>query len=408
MRALNLWTLVSITVGFALYAGIATNTAFAVVTFSDGADQYQAGLDSDFGFANVGARGSASGVYLGEGWVLTAKHVGAGDIAFNGVTYHYEEGSVHLIENPSGYYRLNSTYTDLTLFRITEEPDLPSLTIATEPPSVGADLYLAGNGIKHEDALSYWTVNTSSWVWTETDATTQYWGYEPEGTRELNWGKNRVLGSCRGPSPSTHYLSISGTDIVAMKTRFDAQEPYEAQAVGGDSGGGAFYWDDEEGWVLAGIISCAESLPNSPTKAIAGAMTYSVDLSFYQDQILKIITPEADPAYVPGDINGDHVVDSFDATILAMHWNQTTTEGVCVGDLNGDGVVDGSDATILASNWMVGVGNSYKAAYNMEIQYLTLPNGPLMPEVPEPATWILLLFLGIGSMGWHVLKRVHR
>jgi len=52
---------------------------------------------------------------------------------------------------------------------------------------------------------------------------------------------------------------------------------------------------------------------------------------------------------IPGDLNGDGVVDGADLGELLSQW------GPCVGcsaDLNGDGVVDGVDLGILLSNWL--------------------------------------------------------
>ncbi len=49
----------------------------------------------------------------------------------------------------------------------------------------------------------------------------------------------------------------------------------------------------------------------------------------------------------PGDINGDGVVNIFDASILASRWGTNDPDA----DLNGNGVVDIFDASILASNW---------------------------------------------------------
>jgi hypothetical protein len=87
-----------------------------------------------------------------------------------------------------------------------------------------------------------------------------------------------------------------------------------------------------------------------------------------------IVTPE-----VPGDANGDGVVDASDATILAGHWQQSVTNGAASGDFNDDGIVDASDATILAGNW--GVGTSTADA-----------------TVPEPSTWALLASLGLLAL----------
>ncbi len=49
----------------------------------------------------------------------------------------------------------------------------------------------------------------------------------------------------------------------------------------------------------------------------------------------------------PGDINGDGVVNIFDASILASRWGTSDPDA----DLNGNGVVDIFDASIMASNW---------------------------------------------------------
>ena len=49
----------------------------------------------------------------------------------------------------------------------------------------------------------------------------------------------------------------------------------------------------------------------------------------------------------PGDINGDGVVNIFDASILASRWGTADPDA----DLNNDGIVDIFDASIVASNW---------------------------------------------------------
>ena len=49
----------------------------------------------------------------------------------------------------------------------------------------------------------------------------------------------------------------------------------------------------------------------------------------------------------PGDINGDGVVNIFDASILASMWGTSDPDA----DLNNDGIVDIFDASIIASNW---------------------------------------------------------
>ena len=51
---------------------------------------------------------------------------------------------------------------------------------------------------------------------------------------------------------------------------------------------------------------------------------------------------------IPGDLNGDGVVNGADLSIMLGEWGKCPG---CNGDLNGDGVVNGADLSILLSNW---------------------------------------------------------
>jgi hypothetical protein len=56
------------------------------------------------------------------------------------------------------------------------------------------------------------------------------------------------------------------------------------------------------------------------------------------------------PPPVPGDYNGDRVVDVLDLSMFASYWGQTDP-GNALTDMNQDGVVDIVDLSILASYW---------------------------------------------------------
>jgi hypothetical protein len=62
------------------------------------------------------------------------------------------------------------------------------------------------------------------------------------------------------------------------------------------------------------------------------------------------ITYEATKS-IPGDLNGDGVVDGADLLILLSEWGKCDDPDDCPADLNNDGVVDGADLLILLSNW---------------------------------------------------------
>ncbi len=65
--------------------------------------------------------------------------------------------------------------------------------------------------------------------------------------------------------------------------------------------------------------------------------------------------------YLPGDLNGDGVVGSFDLNFVRSHWGETVSPGeFSWGDANGDGVVNSADLDIVRMNW--GRGLPYAAA----------------------------------------------
>ena len=94
---------------------------------------------------------------------------------------------------------------------------------------------------------------------------------------------------------------------------------------------------------------------------------------------------------IPGDANGDGLVDGSDVTILAGNWQFGVDDGQtatwAMGDFNGDGQVDGSDVTILAGNWQYGVEAAATA-------------------VPEPGCVALLLMLVLAvGFGYYFSNR---
>jgi hypothetical protein len=55
---------------------------------------------------------------------------------------------------------------------------------------------------------------------------------------------------------------------------------------------------------------------------------------------------------IPGDTDGNSIVNEVDAAVVASHWGATElTGGFSVGDFNADGAVNAADASIQAANW---------------------------------------------------------
>ena len=84
---------------------------------------------------------------------------------------------------------------------------------------------------------------------------------------------------------------------------------------------------------------------------------------------------------LPGDANGDGVVDVNDLTIVLSNFNNTVGADWSVGDFNGDGRVDVNDLTILLAHFNQSIGS--------------LPSS--RSAVPEPSA-IVLIGLGLAGL----------
>ena len=67
------------------------------------------------------------------------------------------------------------------------------------------------------------------------------------------------------------------------------------------------------------------------------------------DSNLDDIADDCAAVSIPGDMNGDGVVDGMDLSELLARWGSSNSDA----DLTGDGSVGGDDLTILLSNWTI-------------------------------------------------------
>ena len=112
----------------------------------------------DPGWANVGVRGAGSGVYLGDRWVLSAHHVGAGSILLGGTTYAVEANTAFRLTN--GGAAGTSASTDLVMFRLATDPGLPMLPIAPNG-TVDAAGYLWAGSTLSQTGTDAWPPSAS-------------------------------------------------------------------------------------------------------------------------------------------------------------------------------------------------------------------------------------------------------
>ena len=327
---------------FALLLVVVPGRVAAVVILDGDGTGNTSAPEDDPGFANIVERGVGSAVYLGNRWLITASHVGAGPVNIQGQDYTHDPASVHRIDNPSHL----SPQTDLVLFQLDEAPPLPALHLGSQPVLLGSEVMMIGRGRNRLPEPTFWDVTRVAGddndIWKIVDQpppVADYEGYQTAATKEVRWGKNVVT-----QTDLEVETAFSG-DVLSFQTTFDDQFAVgsEAQAVVGDSGGAVFQKNGPL-WELVGVmysIQPEENQPGLANTAIFGNQTLIADLFQYGPQIRQI----ADFEPAPGDFDGDGQITIADIELL-----QKDVRGVSHVqhfDLNRDEVVDAADIEVL-------------------------------------------------------------
>jgi len=251
----------------------------------------------DFGFNNVGVINAASGVYLGNGWVISAYHVvqnGSGGFSFSNVSF---AGTPYTVNTPTAVRLQNAdtSLTDLALFRLNTMPPLPEITLSLSTPDVGSNVSMLGFGRNREAAETHWDVNTGPDpdVWTETPSAGDQQGYKWAGGNAMRWGTNNLATFNAFPLPplaqETGVINYGLGNVTTIKSNFSDTGGSEAQAAVGDSGGGVFFKNGTQ-WELSGLMLAVNGLNGQPAdNAVYGNETFSADIATYRGQIVDII-----------------------------------------------------------------------------------------------------------------------
>lgn len=246
---------------------------------------------TDPGFGYVGKVNGSTGVYIGNGWVLTADHVGAGTFNLGGVNYSYDGVNSHQINN-----------VDLQVFKLSSSPLLAPLTISSATPSVNDDVVMIGAGrTPTSSSPTTWFVDTdpATWAWSTSifpEADSIASGFTTtSSSKVVRWGTNVV----ESIDADISYLSYDPMDMIVTDFDETGGTAFESQAVLNDSGSGLFV-DNGSGWELAGTIVTVGNHNNQPGgagSALFGNLTYSVDLSQHAEAIEGYyLAPVPEPA----------------------------------------------------------------------------------------------------------------
>jgi hypothetical protein len=218
------------------------------------------------GWDHVGRLGGVSAIYLGAGWILTARHAGFGDVEIGGVLYPAVPGSHVALDSPGR----SGEKSDLALFRIDPAPALPPLALPSLAPTRGNLLALVGYGRGRGEPY--------------TGPAGTGFHLQPDSVPRKRWGTNRV---------SQVGLELAGprgerTRAFAMDFSRHGTE-HEAQAIMGDSGGAVFLKQGGS-WTLGGVlISITLDTAQEGGLALFGNQTHAADLHAYAGQIQQIL-----------------------------------------------------------------------------------------------------------------------
>lgn len=392
------------------YLAVVAPLAHALIVTTTTLDTTQPPTDNP-GWNNVAVGATtANYTYLGNGWALSAWHVGGGPVTFSTGTFSAIPGQDFTVPNPAGSGL--TAETDLRLIRLNGDPGLPSVTIASQPltnANLGqaiADVTFIGQGRTRGASQTSWDSN-----WVEVPGGGTYQGYWAGTDYTKRWGKNQIADE--DPLFSAGDFDLRGTvnlsglnrDVVSMFTRFDQVAQggvqYEAQAADKDSGSAVFHKNGSQ-WELIGVVNTVYTYQNQPQLAVAfTTYTSFADLTYYRNEILNIMNSHANYS-VMGDVNLDGAVTADDVTAFVQGWNLPLIGGQSVewwkrSDLDLNGVRDYHDFFLMRNALMsTGLGAS--------VASLSSLLGPGV--VPEPATIALMVTAAAGFAA--TIRRVRK
>jgi len=138
---------------------------------------------------------------------------------------------------------------------------------------------------------------------------------------------------------------------------------------------------DDDGIVSTQVymgINSAACLNHTYDGHIAQVVTYDIALDDAERQQVEAELLAGGPPLIPGDANGDGVVDDKDLSLLLANWGQDRTGdpdgGWSKGEFNAAAPIEDADLSLLLSNWTVS------------------------GAVPEPASAGLLLAGGVACL----------
>ena len=256
-----------------------TATSFAIVDANSTTNTSDPG--GGVPWANVGSVNGGSGTYLGNGWVLTAAHVGAGPIAFDSGTFQ-PDGRVIRLSNP------DTSLADMLLYHLVLTPGLTGSMVSSSTPAIGSLVDLVGYGRIRGSAEQSFSTEYGP-------KSGFYWS--PNGTK--SYGRNLI---------QTGVTTRTILGVGSFRGFILDFTPPDAQVATGDSGGAVFYKNSAT-WELAGMIEALASFVYPLPASVYGDESWIMDLPTYKSQIDALVSSTAGGASWTG-ANGSTWADA--------------------------------------------------------------------------------------------------
>ncbi len=225
-----------------------------------------AGVSSFPYWDHVGTVGMGSGIYLGEGRVLTSAHVGCFPFRMHdGSVYQPDYASWRFLKNANG------SKSDMAVFEVRFDKasklgQLGTLPLATS--HAAGPVLLVGTGFTQgPKPIALGTQGKSLAIL----------GYHVQPQRSMAWGLSKETQSLEQPVATAGTFSTS-----CFTTRFERNN-FAGQATEGDSGGAGFRYNHQMNrWELSG---CIIAVSQQEANVTFGARTFLGDLGRYAAQI---------------------------------------------------------------------------------------------------------------------------
>ena len=256
-----------------------TATSFAIVDANSTTNTSDPG--GGVPWANVGSVNGGSGTYLGNGWVLTAAHVGAGPIAFDSGAFQ-PDGRVIRLSNP------DTSLADILLYHLVLTPGLTGSVVSSSTPAIGSLVDLVGYGRIRGSAEQSFSTEYGP-------KSGFYWS--PNGTK--SYGRNLI---------QTGVTTRTLLGVGSFRGFILDFTPPDAQVATGDSGGAVFYKNSAT-WELAGMIEALASFVYPLPASVYGDESWIMDLPTYKTQIDALVSSTAGGATWTG-ANGSTWADA--------------------------------------------------------------------------------------------------